>query len=132
MHADRLLNVAKALRESPNPEQFTMGRVSNPCGTPACAIGHYVARPDLQSDFKPVPPDHHLMSDTGGTGHVLLSDGKAVFFSSKQLRDHFDLDECDFDDLFNGSWGCDDARTALQAAEYIENFVARRTEVTQS
>ena len=35
-HAKRLLNVARALRESKHPEQFTMTEYVNPCGTPAC------------------------------------------------------------------------------------------------
>src|SRR6187551_2522759 len=47
----RLMNVAKALRESPNAGRFDMGCYihsgseeegeKNWCGSPACALGHY-------------------------------------------------------------------------------------------
>lgn len=62
----RLLNVARALRESPNPKAFTMlrfvhgddsfsntvGSAADWCGTPACALGHYGSRTDLQKIVK--------------------------------------------------------------------------------
>lgn len=123
MNKERLLNVAKALRESPNPQQFNMGRVTNPCGTPGCAIGHYVARHDLQSEFLPIPPDDIHMTDTGGTGHVRLRDGSAIYFTSKRLLRHFDVENDEYEELFGGD-GCGDAKTPIEAAEYIERFVA--------
>lgn len=47
MNKERLLNVAKALRESTTPpDLFTMRFVMRECGTPACALGHYAARGD--------------------------------------------------------------------------------------
>lgn len=122
MNKERLLNVVKALRESPNPEKFSMCHVHNSCGSPACAIGHYVARSDLQSEFLPVPVDHPFML-SNGTGHVLLKDGTAVFFSSNALLNHFELGDDEFDDLFSDA-GCNWAHTADQAADYIERFVA--------
>jgi len=125
MNKERLLNVAKALRESPAPDKFNMNRVSHACGSPACAIGHYVARQDLQSDFLPVPPGHSHMDREGGTGHVLLTSGKVVFFTARSLLEHFDLDSDEYEQLFGGGYGCGDARTAIEAAEYIERFVAR-------
>lgn len=60
----RLLDVALALRESKNPEAFTMrfytwgwsstGYVlyPHPCRNPECALGHYAARSDLQPILK--------------------------------------------------------------------------------
>ena len=56
IYRQRLLNVVRALRESPKPKAFSMdwyGYGPNeafPCGTPQCALGHYAAREDLQ-DF---------------------------------------------------------------------------------
>lgn len=123
MNKERLLNVAKALRESPNPEQFTMDRVTNTCGTPGCAIGHYVARQDLQSEFLPIPPGDHYMTDSGGTGHVRLRDGSTIYFTSKKLLRHFDMENDEYEELFGGD-GCNDAQTPNAAADYIERFVA--------
>lgn len=43
---ERLMLVVRALREDPDPENFTMWKFSK-CRTPACALGHYASRRDL-------------------------------------------------------------------------------------
>jgi hypothetical protein len=52
----RLLNVAKALRDAAEAKKFFCMRdiaiVRDDCGTPACALGHYAARRDLQATFE--------------------------------------------------------------------------------
>lgn len=125
MNAERLLNVAKALRESPGPEKFSMADYANPgCGTPMCAIGHYAARQDLQS---------FLVLDNTKRAHRFASpvfyadSGIEVCYDSSRLRQHFGIDEGDAELLF-GPEGCEWAQTPIEAAEYIERFVAEHSE----
>jgi hypothetical protein len=117
VNAERLLNVAKALRESPAPEKFDMGDyVDFECGTPACALGHYGARRDLQNVF---------VIDGGSVEGFGLStvDRGAPFF--RTVIEHFGLEPGEDDELF-GTDGCGEAKTAIEAAEYIERWVAER------
>jgi hypothetical protein len=118
MNKERLLNVAKALRESKNPERFSMktfihGKWGETpehwCGSPACALGHYVARPDLQSEFY-VHESHMLRRNTH----------KAVF--TQGFVDHFGIEFEEYDELFDEQ-GCGNAKTPEEAAQYIERFV---------
>jgi hypothetical protein len=111
MHAQRLLNVARALRESRNPEQFTMGRYVNMCGTPGCALGHYAARHDLQDYFR--LNQHWLESSRPDPMEIIYG-----------AMDHFEITEKQSDELFS-EVGCGNAKTPIQAAEYIEAFVER-------
>jgi hypothetical protein len=124
MNKARLLNLARALRESPNPDRFDMGTYGHGCNTPACAFGHYAFRGDLQSAF-----------ELSEHGRVLDRDGRQLHYDSWRVREHFDVSYAQLDDLFaapcNG--GCDDeacalggcggAKTAIEAAEYVERFV---------
>ena len=116
-HATRLLNVARALRESPAPERFYMGKYTHACGTPACAFGHYAARTDLQSLFR--------ITDTGEI-QVKKSDGwEWPVTIGVHTMTHFGIDRGEWGDLFSAR-GCANAKTPLQAARYIEDFVRRK------
>lgn len=116
----RLLNVARALRESKVPKDFSMACFVNDCGTPACALGHYASRRDLQREF-----------DLTDTGAVCNSDGLKVRVGSLILDwlgdalPHFGLSPRETSELFTGD-GCGNAKTVKQAARYIERFVARK------
>lgn len=115
---DRLRKVVRALREVP-PEQkseFTMVHYVHDCGTPACALGHFAARRDLQRVFKIFPnrsPSRKAEARYRGNDWDLLSSG-----------DYFGLERAQMNELF-GPAGCDDAETPLQAARYIERFIKR-------
>lgn len=118
MNKERLLNVAKALRESKNPRGFTMN-VVHKCGTPACAIGHYAARRDLQEEIQ-------LPSSRSDNGSLIIGVWGAAKLTGGWTRfvsDHFDIEPEQVDELFGFS-GCGKARTAIQAAKYIERLVA--------
>jgi hypothetical protein len=127
----RLLNVAKALRESPAPEKFVMHAygITNGCDTPACALGHYASRRDLQHTFMLVK-----RADVSSDPRLLwvmpvkeiLGFNAFGAFRSKQVRDHFDISEYDGNVLF-GVYGCGQATTPEHAADYIERFVADRS-----
>lgn len=123
-HQHRLLMVAKALRESPNPHRFDMSDVLHTCGTPACAFGHYVCRSDLQ-DF--VKPELSVYRDTNRDfwRPVFVDTGEYASFSGLRVGEHFGLTADEQDDLFSGG-GCGCADTAIEAAEYIERFVERK------
>jgi hypothetical protein len=115
MRTDRLLLVARALRESKHPEDFRMVQYGNDCGTPACAFGHYAAREDLQDKFT-----------LDAEGDTVLVGRRArpvsfVCFDSKVVLDHFGIDIAAARRLF-GHDGCGNAETTIEAAEYIERF----------
>lgn len=111
MNKHALLNVARALRESPAPNRFTMSMFGHSCGTPACALGHYAARRDLQ---------HTFQLDSGALRYADGAGG--VWLNSITVREHFDLTSEQIDTLFD-EHGCDNAQTAEQAALFIEYFV---------
>lgn len=111
-----LLKVAQALRESNNPGHFTMLRYRNECGTPACALGHYAAREDLQDTFC-------LRLGGASPGRANVFNG--FFCDHLRVLKHFGLTGPQARQLFS-SMGCDRARTANDAADYIERFVAKR------
>lgn len=120
MNKKRLLNVAKALREAPNPKQFTMLRFgrsgANRCGTPCCALGHYAARKDLQQTFA-----------LNANGQLCRADDPRLGFigiDNPLVQEHFDISLGQTGELFD-SEGCDSATTVERAAQYIENFVKR-------
>lgn len=114
----RLLNVARALRESPKPRDFTMRRYTNHCETPACAFGHYMHRADLQRSFKPAPDGWPLAR----IGRRVV----AVVFRDDIVQEHFGIGRGEAERLFGPS-GCDGARGPREAARYIERFVKART-----
>lgn len=151
VQSKRLLNVARALREAYaarkkfNMDKFVFGQASaiddgeydfdsnsycgsvnneaEFCGTPACALGHYGARTDLQRVLKVA----YLKSDDGVKYAKLQFFGtnEDVDFSSHRLQDHFGLDVNELHELFDYD-GCGGAKTALQAAKYIERLVAKK------
>lgn len=114
MNKKRLLLVAKALRESPNPADFIMRRFGYDCGTPACALGHYAFRKDLQKIFK-----------LNRSGYVARTvNGKDINgIEDPAVLKHFGITPEQTQLLFNGSSGCGCAETADSAAVYIERFV---------
>lgn len=130
VQAKRLLNVAKALRESAVPRLFTMAHwgygadeVTSPqadkgCGTPACALGHYASRRDLQRAFK--LDEDGLVNDASD-----YSVGFDVEKRSPEIEEHFGLSRSEPSELF-GPEGCGHAKTVKEAARYIERFVKRK------
>lgn len=120
----RLLNVAKALRESKAAKEFTMGNYCDPeCGTPHCALGHYASRRDLQRLLK-------LTAFAYGVDDwsfdITTVDGGLTGYDAPVVLDHFGITEEEAGGLFNGDDGCGGAKTPKQAARFIERFVARK------
>jgi len=98
-----------------------MGEYTDSCGTPACALGHYASRGDLQKAFK--------LGDPSGTSSyqfvVLRKWGGFVDYYAGAVLDHFGIEYPEAGELFGGN-GCGGAKTVKQAAKYIENFVKRK------
>lgn len=132
LHQKRLLNVAKALRESENPKAFDMTyffhgdsgtlahnnvQVTNfECGTPACALGHYADRTDLQRSFR---------NDLQRKTLVSTRCGYLVEYMGTAVNRHFGITADEAVDLFGPS-GCGGARGPRAAARFIELFVAKK------
>lgn len=115
VYRNRLLNVAKALRESRRPKRFDMSAYGRICGTPACALGHYAARRDLQRTFS-----------LRFFGSGLLINGEPTReYSHEVILAHFGLSAPEARELFSAT-GCQDAQTPAEAADYIERFVQRK------
>jgi hypothetical protein len=148
VQSKRLLNVARALREAHAAKKaFDMERLvfghrnqvefdeeqgktvqtddANFCGTPACALGHYAARTDLQRILK-----ISIFKEKGAPAADVVYFGtkrKSVDYYDESIwADHFGLDDSyEMEELF-GFAGCNEAKTALQAAKYIERFVQKK------
>lgn len=115
-HFEKLL---QATREAP-AETFNMSVFAGQptaCGTPACLLGNYALRTDLQSEFRAKTDDYmgHIVSTaTGQRAHL---DGLAVC-------EHFDITSEQADALFDAD-GCNDAGTDRdKAIAYVEHFMA--------
>ena len=122
IHRKRLLNVAKALRESKDPFAFDMTLFGHDCGTPACALGTYGARRDLQRTLFLKRFRSRILGE-----RVWIADsrGRSIGYDSPAVFGHFGISADDADELFSSS-GCGGARSPVHAARYIERFVARK------
>lgn len=121
MNKERLLNVAKALRESKHPEMFDMNvHLHHECGTPACAFGHYAARQDLQNAFKIVFDGRFRAYSIETTDEQ----SDSVWWDDQCVLEHFDISDKEARMLFFAR-GCGGAKSPIEAAKYIERFVAK-------
>lgn len=123
----RLKKLITALQDA-KPENFSMrmyGRRS--CSTPACVLGHYAYRRDLQRTLT-------LTSVEDDPERLWLRDahGQGIGYDDRAVLDHFGICEWDADKLFNGISGCGGATTTKQAIAYIRKFIARREREAKS
>jgi len=126
IHIRRLRSVITALREAPNPLAFDMGQYvydgddGFDCGTPACALGHYAARTDLQKTFKIRANAQHQVAD-------IMADEQTIQAPSEEpaVQEHFGMTSEEVEDIF-GAEGCGGAKTTKAAIRYIERFIAKR------
>lgn len=84
------------------------------CGTPACAMGHYAVRTDLQRTF-----------DLNNEGQLCLAGMIDSASMGAEICSHFGIDSDEQDELF-GTVGCDEAETPKAAAKYINRFIKRK------
>lgn len=120
IYRERMQNVVRALRETRFPRAFKMDRFGHPppvhdpngCGTPACALGNYAFRTDLQEDFR---------MQYG----LFIAKGPSLLYVREAVCEHFNITEGEYEELFTMN-GCDDARTPARAIAYIEAFIERK------
>jgi hypothetical protein len=124
IHKKRLLNVARACRETEHVEDFDMGSFGGACGSPACALGNYAFSRNLQRSFRLI--GGNICDNEGNDlfGSAYADDLLGVEMTWNVIKDHFGLHEDVMDELFEET-GCGGAKTNIEAAEYIENFVAQ-------
>lgn len=126
IYRKRLLNVALALRddyerrkklpvEAVANDSFDMEYYFRPCGSPACALGSYALRQDLQSEF------------TMRNNWIDLAAGVTDLFcySSPEVLRHFGINDEEASLLFSSD-GCDGADNEIEAAEFIEAFAREK------
>ncbi len=109
-----LRNVIRALREIPDDrrESFNMERYGTSCGTPACCLGQYAFRTDLQALF--------ILTSSGDIRYI--ETGRKIDFDDEPLLDHFGLTMTQTYVLFSTT-GCGSAKTPEQAIAFIEAFI---------
>lgn len=116
----RLKKLIVALKGA-KKEDFSMVTFGNACGTPACVLGHYAARRDLQRTFK------FAKAEAGDYAPRVLSsaDHGAMGYNAFAVREHFGVALSEGDELFS-DFGCNGAQTPKQAIAYIRKFIARK------
>ncbi len=123
MRFDRLRNVVKALVEAEGGYDQGSYRligigedgVEHSCGSPGCAFGHYVSRPDLQSEFM----------FSGGDVEFTDPDRQVEFVGTDEIGVHFEMPWQRAREIFS-TGGCDFAdRDKSQAIAYIQDFIER-------
>lgn len=111
----RLRNCQVALRDAiSNGHNFDMSRYHH-CGTPMCVFGHYVARHDLQQEFR--------LGSVCSVDYV--AGGGFAGICSGGPQKHFGITYDEANELFSAE-GCGHAETPQQAIAYIEDFIARK------
>lgn len=118
MRTDLLLELADILERADDEHRargeptYRQAAWLHPCGTPACAGGHWAAahpeRWDFNTSGAPFLREHPL-----DTVSCAMHEFGISFLEALEL---FDLN------------GCGGAKTAKEAAAYIRKFVARHTE----
>lgn len=110
----RILDTADAEHSVAGEPGYAQSITVHPCGTPACAAGHYAAH---------TPARWSIMKRKGS----IVRKGSSSYKWLEDLGDEFALNEFDAIKVF-GYHGCGGAVTAKDAAQYVRNFVASRTE----
>ncbi len=103
-----ILDTADALHKKKCEPRYDQNLYRHPCGTPACALGHWAAANPKR--FTVTPFGIPLTATSYGIETAVLEFG-------------IDFDEVE--ELFD-VYGCGGAKTAKQAARYIRAFVKRK------
>lgn len=119
MNVERLQNLVRALRETKDPDRFTMNCIMHKCGTPACALGQYASRTDIQDAFR------LDLSKKWEASSGVVHNGINVCWSNQTISDHFGISEDETAELFDAD-GCGNAQTADEAAHYVEEFIKHK------
>ncbi len=105
-----ILDTADALHKKKGAPTYDQRVYVWNCGTPACALGHWVAANPKRFRFQFGSPVRNGREEYAGLGTAPVEFG----ISDYEAMELFDL--C----------GCDNAQTAKEAARYIRAFVKRK------
>lgn len=111
-----ILDTADDVHREHHEPTYDQAQIVHKCGTPACALGHWAV----------AHPERWLVNSHGAGGWARLIGEKASPIYS--ARKEFSLAVDEYWELFSGT-GCSRARTSIEAAAYIRQFVARRRDV---
>lgn len=111
MNKPRLEKLILALEGVPI-KHFNMDKYGT-CGTPACVLGHFAARTDLQRKFV-LKHEFHTQ--------LFAIDGHEVDYWDGEVREYFGINAEQAEALF-GPEGCDRAQTPAKARRYIRKFI---------
>lgn len=106
-----ILDEADATHRAKKEPTYDQEQVTHDCGTPACAIGHWIHH----SRGRVVLTDNDILLHTevfGAEGVILVGSAEFRITGDQSYE------------LFSGR-GCGKAKTAKQAARYIRKFVKR-------
>jgi hypothetical protein len=121
VHERRFENLIKATLEAPK-ELFNMGMFAQSCGAPACLLGNYGDRTDLQRTFilARSPRNEHLYLKLRSRTALI------VFENGKEVSEHFGITEDEASALFCPD-GCNNAHTnRAKAIKYVRAFIKRK------
>lgn len=106
----RILRSADAKHVKAGEPIYRQSLWQHPCGTPACALGHYAAHTPSRWKFGAYGQPHLSYVDGGPLESATIEFG--ISFDEAHL-------------LFAAD-GCGEARTASEAANYIEAFIVNK------
>ena len=96
--------------------------VPHNCGAPACALGHYALRTDLQSDFvldaDGIVKTNLPFTTPDGIPIIAPNPRNLRGAADRRVCEHFDISLREASALF-GTGGCNNAKTPGQAASFI-------------
>jgi hypothetical protein len=114
-----ILDTADAEHRKNSEPKYYQGVFTHPCGTPACALGHYAAAsPKRWAIIKETSFELWQVPQP----RLKLSRGART---EDDATDEFGLTIREYEELFGGV-GCGEAKTAKQAARYIRKFLTRK------
>lgn len=133
MNFERLEKLITAL-EGADPADFDMDTYGHRCGTPACVLGHFAARTDLQDIFLLVraTSEWHdgrpLVQTTYGWSCDIDGTEVCGYFgiSQQQAFELFGPYKYEFDEDGEArvsAGGCGGAKTPLQAIAFLRKFI---------
>lgn len=105
-----ILDVADAQHRKLREKTYSQLSFTHPCGTPACALGHYA---------------------TNNRRRGWSVEGGCVVYGGRMLTEYtkveqeFEVSRNDCKELFSAE-GCGNSKTAKQAAKYLRKFVKRK------
>lgn len=110
-----ILDVADEEHRRKGEKTYNQGPLLNDCGTPSCALGHYVS-------YVKRPGNSLILND--GFCELRIG-GELVGVFGEEVQREFCINYDDAHELFDPK-GCGAAKTAKQASKYIRKFVARK------